>query len=235
MPVHPSLRCVRPVVLALAAVLLAACATSAADPTPAASPPPAIDPASGATPEDEVDIADPEARDVEDGSYEIALIADLGPLPDGSGNAVVETTWTVDAAGTRSLVVDTPAGYAARHVMTDDEHWWWLEPAARESIADAEWIRFDLGQIEAVGAELPEIVAEARVAVPDPGEVRVGQVVAGHEVLAVDQIGPDEVHLTVAGIERPLVHRRRALPAGTTIELPDGAVDVADLPDVLRW
>ena len=70
---------------------------------------------------------------------------------------------------------------------------------------------------------------------PDPGGIRVGQIVAGHEVLAVDVVGHDEVHLTVAGIERPVVHRRRMLSPGTTLEFPEGAVDVADLPDVLRW
>ena len=50
----------------------------------------------------------------------------------------------------------------------------------------------------------------------------------------VDAIGEGEVHLTVAGVERPVVLRRRALPPGTTVDVPAGAVDVRELPDHLR-
>lgn len=236
MPVHPPARSPRGLVLVLAALLLASCGAGIAAPEPAPPPAPAADPAARADPDDPgAETAESGPSGVGDGAYEVTLVADFGPLPDGSGDAVVETVWTVDAAGTRSLVVDTPAGFAAHHVMTDDEHWWWLDPTVRETIVDAEWIHFDLHAIDEVGGELPAIVAEARVPLPDPGGIRVGQIVAGHEVLAVDVVGADEVHLTVAGIERAVVHRRRTLPAGTTIEPPDDAVDVADLPDVLRW
>jgi hypothetical protein len=233
-PVHPPVPSPRGLVLVLAALLLTSCGAGAAAPGAAPPPSPAADPAARA------DRDDPGAETAESapsgvGAHEVTLVADFGPLPDGSGDAVIETIWTVDAAGTRSLVVDTPAGFAAHHVMTDDEHWWWLDPTVRETIADAEWIHFDLHEIEEVGGELPAIGAEARVPLPDPGGIRVGHIVAGHEVLAVDVVGADEAHLTAAGIERAVVHRRRPLPVGTTIEPPDDAIDVADLPDVLRW
>jgi hypothetical protein len=78
-------------------------------------------------------------------------------------------------------------------------------------------------------------VAEARRPPPQPRDIAVGHVVAGREVLAVHVVDPDEVHLTVAGIDRPVALRRRGLPAGTTVEVPTGAVDVADVADVLRW
>lgn len=229
MPVHPPARSLRKLPVVLAAVLVTACGAGDAGPAPGAAARPTLDPAATAGPDA------PPAAVVGDGAYEVSLVADFGPRSDGSGDAVVETVWTVDAAGTRRLVVDTPAGFAAHHVMTDDEHWWWLDPGVRETIADAEWIRFDLRQIEAVGGELPEIVAEARIPLPDPGGIRVGQIVAGLEVLAVEVVSDDEARLTVAGIERPVVHRRRALPAGTILDPPRDAVDVADLPDVLRW
>lgn len=222
---------VRLVAPVLAAVLLAACSDPAAVPLPGDPPPPAVDPASGPGAEPQIDAAAPA---VPAEPYEVSLIADFGPLPDGSGNAVVETVWTVDADGTRQLLIDTPAGPAARHVITDDEHWWWLHPSTRPTVVDAEWVHVDLRQVEQVGAELPEVVAEARVPVPPPGEIVAGQVVAGHEVLAVEVVDGDEARLTVAGIERPVVHRRRALPEGTTVAVPTGAVDLADLPDLLR-
>lgn len=232
MPICPPARPVRAASLVLGALLLAGCGASAAGPSPTAGPP-ALDPASvdaepGAHPGSD---ADPQA----DGPYQVSIAVDLGPRPGATGDTIIETTWTVDAAGTRELVVDTPAGPAAHHVITDDEHWWWVHPSAREALVDAEWIHFDLRQIQAAGGDVPEVVAEGRVPIPDPGEIVVGQIVAGHEVLAVDDVGDDEAHLTVAGIERPMVHRRRPLPPTTAIDVPDGAVDVADLPDVLRW
>lgn len=235
MPVHPAVRPVALLAATLAAVLLAACSTGAAAPPPRAAAPD-VDPSSDTRSAEEPAPAPPgPSRPDERSPHEVSLVADFGPLPDGTGNAVVETTWTVDAEGTRRMVVDTPAGHAAHHVITDDEHWWWLDPAVRETVADAEWIHFDLRAIEAAGGALPDLVAEARVPVPGPGEIHVGQIVAGHEVLAVEPVDDGEVHLTVAGIERPVVHRRRTLPVGTVIELPRDAVDVADLPDVLRW
>ena len=197
---------------------------------PVAGPAPraAADPAGART-------AVTEAIDVSAGPHEVTVTADFGALPDGSGNAVVETSWTVDAAGTTHVVVDTPAGVAEQHVMTEHEHWWWIHPSAREAIVDAEWVHFDLRAIDEVGGALPDLVAEARAAVPHPGELAVGHAIAGHEVLAVEVVDDDEVRLRMDGIERPVRHRRRALPAGTVVEIPAGAVDVADLPDVLRW
>ncbi|MFP5578632.1 MAG: hypothetical protein ACLGIZ_10400 [Acidimicrobiia bacterium] len=232
MSIHRPTRPLRAASLVLGALLLAGCGTSAAGPSATAAPP-AVDPAS-ADVEPGPHPGSAAGRHA-DGPYQVSIAVDLGPLPDGSGDTIIETTWTVDAAGTRELVVDTPAGHAARHVFTDDEHWWWVHPSAREELVDAEWIHFDLRQIEAAGGDVPEVVAEGRVPIPDPGEIVVGQIVAGHEVLAVDDVGDDEAHLTVAGIERPMVHRRRPLPPTTTIDIPDGAVDVADLPGVLRW
>jgi hypothetical protein len=215
----------------LAGGLLVACSDTAAGPIPG-EPPLAVDPASESVPGPPTDATTAPA--VGAGPHEVSLIADFGPLPDGSGNAVVETVWTVDADGTRQLLVDTPAGPAAHHVMTDDEHWWWLHPSTRQTVADAEWVHVDLRAVEQVGAELPEVVAEARVPLPPPGELVAGQVVAGHEVLAVQVVDRDEARLTVAGIERPVVHRRRTLAEGTTVAVPAGAVDLADIPDLLR-
>lgn len=226
MPVHRPAR--RAVALAVTTLLLTGCAGRGSAAPPAAEPREA-DPAGGPAPEPDGPV------DVADGPHEVRLVADLGPLPDGSGDAVVETIWTTDGSGTRRLVVDTPAGIAEQHVMTEDEHWWWLSPAVRETIADAEWIHFDLPAIEAAGGELPPLVARARAAASQPGDIAVGDTVAGLEVLAAEAVSDDEVHLTMAEVARVVVHRRRALPAGTTIERPIGAVDVADLPDVLRW
>lgn len=216
----------------LAGVLLVACSDTAAGPIPD-EPPLAVDPASESVSGPLTDATSAPA--VGAGPHEVSLIADFGPLPDGSGNAIVETVWTVDADGTRQLLVDTPVGPAARHVMTDDEHWWWIDPAAREAVVDAEWVHFDLRRTAEVGGALPEVVSEARVPLPPPGEIVVGDFVAGHEVLAVEVVNQDEVNLTVAGVDRPVVHRRRTLPAGTTVAVPAGAVDVGDLPDVLGW
>lgn len=234
MPIHRPPRSARVLVVASAAALLVACGTGAAGP-PRPSPP-AVDPAGLAVPTDPVpDERGEAAADPTAGPHEISVVADFGPLPDGSGNAVVETIWTVDAHGTRRLVVDTPAGFAEQHVMTDGEHWWWLSPEVRETIADAEWVHFDLHAVELVGGRLPDIVTEARTVVPPPPDIVPGQLVAGREVLAAEVVGPHEVHLTVDGVEQPVVHRLRRLPADTTIELPVGAVDVRDLPEVLRW
>lgn len=226
MPVHHHVR--RAAALVLTAVLLAGCAGSGSAASPRRSAP-EVDPAGGPAPGADEPVG------VADGPHEVRLIADFGPLPDGSGDAIVETIWTTDGAGTRSLVVDTPAGIAEQHVMTEDEHWWWLSPAVRATIADAEWIHFDLPAIEAVGGELPPLIARARAATSQPGDIVAGHTIAGLEVRAAEAVSDDEVHLTMSGVERVVVHRRRALPEGTMVELPAGAVDVADLPDVLRW
>lgn len=215
---------------ALAAALsLTACSTGAAtEPPTAPAPAQAADPA--AQPPSDASLVVPAA-----GPTEIVLVADLGPLPDGPGRAVVETTWTTDGAGTVRLVVDTPAGIAAQHVQTADEHWWWLHPEARRTIVDAEWIHFDLAAIEEVGGVLPDVVTEARQEPPQLQEIAAGDVVAGQEVQAVEVVDDGEVHLTVAGIEQPWILRHRVLPSGTTVDLPAGAVDVRDVPDRLRW
>lgn len=227
MPVH------HPVLRAAALVLvclLGGCAGGSTGPVAGpADVRPRVDPA--ATPASD----DPPPPDEAEGPHEVTVVADFGPLPDGSGDAVVEMTWTVDGAGTTRLVVDTPAGVTERHVMTEDEHWWWLSPAVRETVADAEWIHFDLRAIEEVGGVLPEIVTKAREAVLQPGDIVVGHTIAGREVLGAEVVSEDEVRLTLAGIERPVIHRRRALPSSTAIPVPSGAVDVTDLPDVLRW
>jgi len=210
-----------------AALVLTACSAGSAAPTPRVPPPSAVDPASGPSPEP--------ASDLPTGPHEIALVADLGPLPDGSGRAVVETTWRTDRAGTVHLAVDTPAGLAEQHVGTADEHWWWLHPEVRRTVADAEWVRFDLDAVEEAGGELPALVVAARQPPPQPDEVAPGDVVAGREVLAVEAVGDDEVQLTVTGIEQPVVLRRRPLRPGTVVAVPSGSVDVRDLPDLLRW
>lgn len=224
MPIRPRhLGCVALV----AALLLTACSSSGASPSspaPGSAVDPSADPAGSARPAPEGD-----------GPHEVALVADFGPLPDGSGRAVVEATWTDDGAGTVGFVLDTPAGIVDQHVLTAEEHWWWLHPEARRTIADVEWIRFDLDVIAEAGGALPDVVLDARQPPPQPDEIAPGDVVAGREVRVVDAVGQDEVRLTVAGVERPVVLRRRALPPGTTVDVPAGAVDVRELPDHLQW
>ncbi len=228
MPVHHVVP--RAVPFVLACLLLAACGGSAGGQPPGAAPGHRGPDPAGAPAPDVAPEPDPAA-----GPHEVSVVLDLGPLPDGSGGAVVTTTWTVDAAGTTRLVVDTPAGVTERHVMTEDEHWYWIVPAARGTLVDAEWIHFDLRAIDEVGGVLPESIVEARGPVPQPGEIVVGDPIAGQRVVEVEVVGDDEVRLGLVGVERPVVHRRRALPAGTAVEIPTGAVDVSDLPDVLRW
>lgn len=227
MPVRPF----RAVLLVAGALLLTACgATSVAAPPPVHDRAESVDPV-GSRPADRPDPVD----DVTAGPHEVSLVADLGPLPDGSGRAVVESTWTTGADGTVRFAIDTPVGLVDQHVFTDDEHWWWLHPEVRRTIADAEWIHLDLRAIADVGGELPDVVGDARHPPPQPQEVGVGDVVAGREVLAVDVVGADEVRLTVTGIELPVVLARRALPEGTVVEVPTGAVGLRDLPDLLAW
>lgn len=225
MPMRP----VRAVLLVAGALLLTACARTAAAPPPAEGRPGPVDPAGSAPDVDEPLV------DVPAGPHEVSLVADLGPLPDAPGRAVVSTTWTTDADGTVRFAIDTPAGLADQHVFTDDEHWWWLHPEVRRTTVDAAWIHFDLHAVAQAGRELPDVVRDARQPPPQPHEVAVGDVVAGREVLAVEVVGADDVRLTVAGIEQPVVLTRRALPRGITVDVPSGAVDVGDLPEVLRW
>jgi len=214
-----------------AALVLSACSSGSAPSTSRVPPPPAVDPGVDPTSGPAPDPASgPPA-----GPHEIALVADLGPLPDGSGRAVVETTWRTDGAGIVHLAIDTPAGLAEQHVGTADEHWWWLHPELRRTVADAEWVRFDLAAVEAAGGELPDVVVAARQPPPQPDEVAPGDVVAGRQVLAVEAVGDDAVHLTVTGIEQPVLLRRRALRSGTVVAVPSASVDARDLRDRLRW
>lgn len=214
----------RPCAAILAALVLASCAAApAAEPDQPVVHPTGIDPPS-ATGAEPGDVA-----------HEIVVVADLGALPDGSGRAVVTTTWTTDAAGTVRFAIETPAGLAEQHVHTATEHWWWMPPPVRPAIVEAEWIRFDLDEVAAAGGTLPDVVAAARRPPPELHDLTVGDEVAGRAVLAVEVVRDDEIHLTVAGIERPVIHRRRALPASTRIDRPAGAVDVADLPGALPW
>lgn len=226
----------------VAALLLGACAAGADAPAALPGSPAAVDPAAADRPDAHRADADhtdtdpgPEPGVDVTGAHEVVLVADLGPLPDGTGRAVVESTWRTDAAGTVHLTIATPAGITEQHVWTADAHWWWLHPEARRTVADAEWIHFDLPAVEEVGGDLPDVVTVARQPPPQPDGIGVGDLVAGREVQAVDVVDVDEVHLTVARIEEPVVLRRRALPADARIDPPPGAVDVADLPGLLRW
>lgn len=209
------------------ALCLTACTADAAAPPPTRPGPSPTDPPSSSAP-----APDPAPAD---GAHEVTFVADLGPRRDGPGRAVVETTWTTDGDGTVRVAVDTPVGLVEQHVFTDDEHWWWLHPEARQTVADAEWIHFDLDAIAAVGGELPDVVREARLPPPLPLEVGVGSQLAGLEVLAVEVVDDDHVRLTLDGVERAAVLRRRSLPGSHRVRQPTGAVDVTDLPGVLRW
>jgi len=206
------------VVVALTA-LLAACAGPDPAPPPAPSAARRPDPAAarGATPA-------PEAAQA---PWEVVLTIPAGR--DAGGDPVEITVRATTAGPRRELVVDTPAGVVERHVMTDDEHWWWITPLARD-VVDVEWVHLDLAEVDRVGGELPEPVADARAMLPEPGEVAVGSVLAGRQVLRVDRVGPDEERITVADLDDPVRLRRRRLPAGTEVDLPPGATPLRELP-----
>lgn len=214
-----------PVVVALLAVA-GACGTPPDPPrdAPAALASPAADGP------DEV-RADPPGPD--EAAHELTLTLPAGVLPDGTEGAVVIRS--VAAGDRREVVVETPAGVVDHHVVTADQHWWWIPPAAREAGIAAEWVRIDVAAVERAGGELPDLVADARVPLPAPGDVRAGTDLAGREVLDVEHVGPDEDRLHLAGLERPAVLRRRALPPGTRIEPPQRATSLQDLPDAVRW
>jgi hypothetical protein len=163
--------------------------------------------------------------------HEVTITIEIGQLPDGSDVAVVlrETV----AGDRRHVVIETPEGTVDQHVVTDDEHWWWIAPAVRTAVLDAEWIHIDVAEVERAGATLPDLVLDARRPLPRPEELRVGDEVAGYEVVAVEVLGPDHARAEVDGIGGPVVVRRRALPAGTTVELPRGATPMREVPALL--
>jgi len=201
--------------------LLAACG-DAAEPRP-------VEPAAAPAPDPAAARSGPRPEAVE-GPVEVALTIPAGRLPDGT---LAEVSLTLTTAGERrELVVDTPAGVVERHVMTEEEHWWWITPLARD-VVDVAWVHVVLAEVEELGGDLPEPVADARASLPEPGDLDVGSVLAGYEVLDVERIGPDEERIALDGLEDPAVLRRRALPAGTTVELPADAVPLRDLPALL--
>lgn len=188
-----------------------------------------------ATPRTEVDAAGPRSsapQRARDAPYEITLVADFEALEPDLEDAVVEIRHVV--VGDRRQVTMSAAGEVLdQHVVTADEHWWWLHPDIRRSVVDIEWIHIDVAEVEAVGGTLPDIVAEARRPLPAPDEVDVGDLVAGREVRTVSHVDEHEVRFTVPGVPVEMVLRRRALPAGTTIEIPAGARDLRELPEAL--
>lgn len=162
---------------------------------------------------------------------EISLTIPVGTGLDGE---VLELEIrSVEARGRRHVTIDTPAGRVDQHVVIDDQHWWWIPPAARAAAGDLEWVHIDLTQVEAAGGELPDLVSDARTPLPAPGEIGEGTSVAGHRVIEVERVGPDEDRLTLAGLEGSARLRRRMLPTRTAIEPPSGAVELADLPELL--
>lgn len=224
-----------PVAVAAVALFLTACAAEApsrpVDAATVPAPDPSPDPpgASGGNPSPEL-VDDPGASSPEAAgpAVEVTLTIPVGELPDGTAGAV--TIRTVEAGGRREVVVDTPAGVVDRHVMTEHEHWWWITPLARD-VADVEWIHIDLRELDDAGGELPGPVADARVPLPEPGELATGVVLADREVRAVTPVDPDEDRVEVEGLDEPVVLRRRRLPPGTTIELPRGATPLRELPE----
>lgn len=197
-----------------------------------ASSPPADDPPSGAPtlvePAGAADAADAEHEP----PHELVLVTDIAAVrPGHEGEMEVRHVVVGDR---RRVTIEFLGDVKDEHVVTAEEHWWWLHPEVRRAVAsDVEWVHVDIGAIREIGGELPAPVAEARTPLLDPAVVEVGDVVGGREVLHVERLGDDEVRLTVADLSVPVVLRRRALPADTTIELPRGAADLRDLADAL--
>lgn len=225
-----------PAALVAAVLLLAACADD--DPPALAAdevrrrPDPASAPVGGTVddPADGAGSPDPFPARRADGPVEVVLEIPVGELPDGTDGTV--TVRSVAAGGRREVVVDTPAGVVDRHVFTDDEHWWWITPLARD-VVDVEWVHLDRDDLERAGDGLPGPVADARVALPEPGDVRAGMLLADHQVVAVRRVGPDEDRIEVEGLDGVVVLRRRALPAGHQVEVPERATPLRDLPELL--
>lgn len=208
------------VAVALTALLLTACGS---DPPPAAAPDPVADLRAPDPPRSPSPAAPPGGLPVE-----LRLSIPVGEAPDGTTLEVVVRS--VEVSGRRLVTIDTPAGRVDQHVVTDDEHWWWIPPMAREAVGEVRWIHIDVREVEAVDGQLPDVVTDARLPLPAPGQLRPGTTVAGYEVVDVQRVGPDEDDLTLAGIDGPVRLRRRVLPAGTEVELPPDAVELADLP-----
>lgn len=224
---HPRRRRVRRL---LALVLVAAGCGGGPDPAPLAAPPGPADavPAAAPVPPPAERRPEPSATDV---PHEIEITIRIGRLPDGTDVAVVlrETV----AGDRRHVVIETPEGVVDQHVVTDDEHWWWIAPALRAAVLDAEWVHLDVAEVERAGATLPDLVLDARRPLPGPEELQVGDRVAGYEVVALERLGPDHARAEVDGIDGPVVVRRRSLPAGTTVELPRDATPAREVPALL--
>lgn len=222
-----------PLALAAASLLFAACAAEGPARPPEAAAAPTPDPASGpAGHADGARLDDrggPAATSSEAAgtAVEVTLTIPVGELLDGTAGAV--TVRTVESGGRREVIVDTPAGVVDRHVMTEHEHWWWITPLARDTV-DVEWVHIDLREVAEAGGELPGPVADARVPLPEPGELAAGVLLTDREVRSVESVGPDEERIEVDGLDEPVVLRRRRLAAGTTIDLPRDATPLRDLP-----
>lgn len=233
MPVHPHPGA-RLVALATVVLLLAGCGTArsgsapgrVADPRAPAADRPAgpglpVDPPGGAAP-------DPSP-------HELLLTGDLRVLADGradAADAVVELRVVV-AGGRRHVTARVGGRVVDQHVATVDEHWMWIPPELRPDLVDAEWVHLDVGALEDAGLPLPRHVAAARGRSLAPGEVEVGDLVGGMEVLAVEPLPGDAVQLRLAGVPVPMILRRRPLPAGTEVEPPTSAVDANEVPALL--
>lgn len=227
MPVRPALA------LLAGALLLTSCA--AGDPSSSRrSAAPTVGDAAARVDPPAARSADPGSSDAADRSdvegrpVELALTIHVGTMPDGSEVDIVVRS--VEADGRREVTMSSPDGIVDHHVIEGDRHWWWIPPVARELTGGVEWVHLDVAEVEAVG-ELPDLVAGARVPLPEPGDVEVGVVVAGYEVVEVDDVGPDEQRLVLEGLDEPAVLSRRHLPASTRVRLPAGATDLRDLPE----
>lgn len=213
-------RALRAVALAIGCLSVAACGGDAPSAVAPEVPRPADPPRSGAV-----------AATTSEPPVEISLTIPVGTGPDGQ---VLELEIrSVEAGGRRHVVIDTPAGRVDQHVVTDDEHWWWIPSVARAVAGGLEWVHIDMDEVEAAGGEVPDLVADARERLPAPGEIGEGTTVAGHRVVRVERVGPDEDRLMLAGVEGFARLRRRMLPASTVIDAPRGAVELADLPELL--
>lgn len=222
----PCLRAAAPPVL-LASALVLAGACRGGPPTAVTAPPAAADPADPPPASDPVAPTGPVA-----GAVELRLTIPVGTSPDGDELAV--EIRSVEAGGRRHVVIDTPDGLVDQHVVTDDEHWWWIPPLARPAIGEVTWIHIDLADVEAVGGSLPDVVADARARLPEPGEIEAGTTVAGHRVVEVERVSSDEDRLVLDGIDGTVRLRRRELPADTVVGVPSEATELADLPDAVH-
>lgn len=231
MPVHP-----RPGARLAAALLLAGCGAAGAGSSPehpgAGPRRPAVDPAAAS----DVAAHPSHATALDAGApHELVLTGDLRDVAAGrpdADDAVVEVRVVV--AGGRQRVTTSVGGRVVdQHVATADEHWMWIPPGLRPDLVDAAWVHFDVGALEAAGLPLPRHVAGARGSAAAPGDVEVGDVVGGMEVLGVEPLSGDAVRLRLADVPVPMTLRRRPLPAGAEVELPTGAVDASEVPALL--